>query len=159
VKKPNFARELYNVENEPMRSGKWLLLVVVALGCGTSSPTTVRPWTLELATSGGITGRGLGTIRIDSGGTAVVGDCSSNVTDLERFDALLANARPAQWRESYVPENPCCDRIEYALTADIAGRTHRTRWIDDPLPMPADLTAIGDALLRELRERPCGSPQ
>jgi hypothetical protein len=142
-----------------MRSPQWLLLLfltVLACGTSTSNPPALRPWTLELATSGGITGRGLGTIRIDSGGDAVVGQCSSNVTDLERFDALLANARPGQWRESYLPENPCCDRFEYALTVDIAGTTHRTRWIDDPLPMPNDLTAIGDALLRELRERPCG---
>lgn len=137
----------------------FILLAFVTLSCGTSTTRPLRPWTLELATSGGITGRGIGTIRIDSGGTATVGDCTSNVTDLERFDTLLANARPDQWRDSYVPENPCCDRIEYALGFDVAGTAHRTRWIDDPLPMPGDLTAIGDALLKELRERPCGAPR
>ncbi len=143
-----------------MRSPKWLaLLAVMVLACAssTSDARAVRPWVLGLTTSGGITGRGLGTIRIDSGGTVVVGQCSSKVTDLERFDALLANARPEQWRVSYLPENPCCDRFEYDLTVDIAGATRRTKWIDDPLPMPNDLTAIGDALLRELRERPCGA--
>jgi len=151
-----------------MLSRKWLLLAALFVSCSTptsptsssSSPTLQRPWKLELATSGGVTGRGMGTIRMDSDGTATVGDCTSNITDedLRRFDALLANARPATWRASYVPENPCCDRFEYALTIEAGGKTHKTAWIDDPLPMPADLTALGEALQRELRERRCGNP-
>ena len=145
-----------------MRSLKWLLLAALIVSCSSSTPSTgvQRPWKLELATSGGLTGRGFGTIRMDSDGTATVGECTSNITeeDLRRFDALLANAKPDAWRGSYVPENKCCDRFEYALTLEAGGKTSKTAWIDDPLPMPADLTAIGEALQRELRARPCGSP-
>jgi len=143
-----------------MLSHKWLLLAVLLASCGTTPPRVQRPWTLELATSGGLTGRGFGTIRMDSGGTATVGECTSNITeeDLQRFDALLASAKPDPWHESYVPENKCCDRFEYALTLEAGGKTHKTAWIDDPLPMPADLAALGEALQRELRARPCGTP-
>lgn len=148
-----------------MRSHKSLLLALLVLSCSSTTSSTTstgvqRPWKLELATSGGLTGRGFGTIRMDSDGTAAVGECTSNITDedLQRFDALLAHAKPDQWKQSYVPENKCCDRFEYALTLEAGGKTRKTAWIDDPLPMPGDLTAIGEALQRELRARPCGSP-
>lgn len=142
-----------------MLSRKWLLLAVLVVSCSSTSTGVQRPWKLDLATSGGLTGRGMGTIRMDSDGTATVGECTSNITDedLQRFDALLANAKPETWRESYVPENKCCDRFEYALTLETGAKTYKTTWIDDPLPMPADLAALGAALQRELRERRCGN--
>lgn len=138
-----------------MRSRMVSLFLLLTLASCTTTTEVQRPWTLELATTGGIAGRGVGTIRIDSEGTATVGECVSNVPDLERFESLLAGAHA--WRESYVPENRCCDRIEYTLTLQMGGKTHRTVWIDDPLPLPNDLSAMRDALIHELRERPCGS--
>jgi hypothetical protein len=66
---------------------------------------------------------------------------------MTRFRTLLTNARPEGWKESYVPEESCCDRFEYQLTLDEAGTKHTVKWIDDPLPMPGDLQALADAMV------------
>ena len=127
------------------------LLLLVA--CAASQSTAVKPWRIDVTTSGGITGRGNGGWGIDSDGkisvTTIGGrTCTFDATpaERERFDAILANARPNSWKDSYVPEDNCCDRIEYRLTVVRAGEERKIVWIDDPLPMPKDLQAIADAL-------------
>ncbi len=114
----------------------------------------MTPWRVEIATSGGIAGKGLGKFAIASDGTVSVTtmtgrSCSYRATEdeLARFDELLAAATPEKWRDSYAPENRCCDRIEYMLTFDEADQKFATEWIDDPLPMPEDLVAISDAVV------------
>jgi hypothetical protein len=67
--------------------------------------------------------------------------------ELSRFAALVENARPDRWASSYVPENPCCDRIEYTMTVERGGATRMVKWVDDPAPMPTDLQAIVDAMV------------
>jgi len=132
---------------------------VAALGvaltmCAASHSKPQTPWRVEIATSGGIAGRGMGTFAIASDGTVSVKTmtgttCSNRATDDEiaRIEELLAAARPEQWSASYAPENRCCDRFEYTLTIEEADRKTTTEWIDDPLPMPADLTALADAIV------------
>ncbi|HYK00223.1 MAG TPA: hypothetical protein VE974_00605 [Thermoanaerobaculia bacterium] len=127
------------------------LLMMSCTTAQTSAPAT--PWRMGITTSGGITGRGNGSWAINSDGkveiTAFGGrSCTFDATaeELTRFTNLLAKARRDQWKESYAPEDRCCDRIEYILTIDEAGSQRTVEWIDDPLPMPADLTAIVNAM-------------
>ena len=144
-----------------MRSRFALLILLVLFGC---AATVRRPWKVEITTSGGFTGRGNGGIAVDSTGAIQVTSfggarCAFTMTadELKRFEALLAQANPEKWKESYAPENKCCDRIEYVLTLTIAEKKYTTNWIDSPLPMPKDLVALTDALRRMKQERPCNA--
>lgn len=137
-----------------MKLSGLLLIMSLLNSCAAAHSTPPKPWRLEIATSGGITGRGNGTYSIHSDGavsaTFINGrSCTfqASAADLKKIEALLADAKPSQWKAAYIPENPCCDRIEYALTLDEAGTVTKTRWIDDPPPMPKDLTAIGEAII------------
>lgn len=156
----NFAYKLYNVENATMRSRITLLFLLVLFGC--AAAPVKRPWKLELVTSGGFAGKGSGAITIESSGathvkTANGKACEVKATadELKRYESLLAAAQPEKWKPSYAPENRCCDRIEYDLTLTSAEKTYKTEWISAPLPMPKDLSAIGDALVATLREHAC----
>src|SRR6185436_11102782 len=62
----DFACELYNVENATVRSRFTILALLILFGC--AAAPVPRPWKLDLATSGGFTGRGSGSISIDSAG-------------------------------------------------------------------------------------------
>ena len=145
-----------------MRSRFALITLMILFGCAL---TPRRPWKLELTTSGGFTGRGNGAIAIGSDGALVVrapgggAECSFTATadELKRFESLIANARPEKWRDTYAPENKCCDRIEYVLTLTIAKKTYTTNWIDAPLPMPKDLSALAAALQQSKQEHPCSA--
>jgi hypothetical protein len=131
-----------------------LLTLAVLASCAASGPRPAEPWRVEVATSGGIAGRGMGTYAVSSDGKADVTltngrSCSFALTadELRRTADVLRGARPAEWKASYVPENSCCDRFEYDLTLDEAGAVTKTKWIDDPLPRPADLEALADAIV------------
>ncbi len=127
------------------------LLTLLGTGCAASQTAPQRPWRIEVTTSGGITGRGAGDYSIASDGKATAklfdGRTCTFDAPVDRIEALLADARPGEWKESYVPENDCCDRISYRLVYDEAGRMTATSWIDDPLPMPADLIALSGAII------------
>jgi hypothetical protein len=75
--------------------------------------------------------------------------CTYRATEEEmvRFRELLTNARPETWNASYIPQESCCDRFEYELTLDEAGKKRTVKWIDDPAPMPADLAALTNAMV------------
>lgn len=156
----NFACKLYNVENDPMRSRFALIFLLVVFGC--AATTVKRPWKLELVTSGGFTGQGSGSITIDSAGAIHVktpfrGECDARATaeELVRYETLLTEARPNKWRESYMPKNRCCDRVDFHLTLTIVGQSWKTSWMP-PEPMPKDLAAIGDELVKTMQARACG---
>lgn len=127
------------------------LLLIVLTGCTATYATPKKPWRVEVKTSGGLAGRGTGDYAIDSEGNVTArlfnGQSCSFKIDPKAIETLLAKARPGEWKASYVPENPCCDRIEYVLTYDQAGDVVTTKWIDDPLPMPADLVALSQAIV------------
>ena len=145
-----------------MRTSRSLLLAILLGAC--ASPTQpADTWRIELTSTGGITARGAGTYEIDSAGaigvTTMAGQrCSYTAAadELARFGQLVAAARPRAWRESYIPANPCCDRIEWTLKLTEDGSSYTTKWIDDPLPMPDDLTALADAV-RGLSAKGCGN--
>jgi hypothetical protein len=127
------------------------LLMISCTNAHTSTPAT--PWRMGITSSGGITGRGNGGWAIDSDGKIEITSfggksCTFEATAEERarFSSLLANARTDTWKASYAPEDRCCDRIEYILTIDQSGGQRKVEWIDDPLPMPADLSAIVNAM-------------
>lgn len=133
-----------------------LMMMVSVVACAASSrPAPAEPWQLAVTSSGGFAGRGAGSYSIASDGAVAVTTmtkttCHFEATDEDRsrFRTLLANARPEAWKESYIPENSCCDRFEYELVVTEAGKTTRTvKWIDDPEKMPADLAAITAALV------------
>jgi hypothetical protein len=150
-----FAREIYNVENGAMLSVRGCIadLAVTLTMCAASHSRPMTPWRVEIATSGGLAGRGVGTFAIASDGTVSVRtmtgkSCSYRATEeeIQRFEELLTAATPEKWSASYAPENRCCDRIEYTLTFDEADRRFTTEWIDGPLPMPEDLVALSAAI-------------
>jgi hypothetical protein len=130
-----------------------LAMILLMTSCAASQSHS-GPWKIELTTSGGFAGKGAGNYTVDSDGklslTTMGGrTCAFELTagELARLDKAVDQARPDAWKESYAPENRCCDRIEYKLTLDRAGVERSTEWIDDPLPMPKDLQAIADAIV------------
>lgn len=137
-----------------MKLSRIFLVGMIVAACAAARSRPERPWRIEVSTSGGITGDGIGTFAIDSGGKIAIRqmngtECAFEAAkeELDRIETLLGQARTERWRESYVPENSCCDRIEYALTVDEAGEVAKTRWIDAPPPMPQDLAALADAIV------------
>lgn len=137
-----------------MKLSDLLLSLALVASCAASGTRPAEPWHVEVATSGGLAGRGMGTYAVGSDGkaSATMADgrnCSFALTDdeLRRIAETLRRTRPAAWRSSYVPEDPCCDRFGYELTLEEAGQIAKTKWIDDPLPMPEDLQALADAIV------------
>lgn len=133
----------------PVKLSAFFLLLLTA--CTASHATPKKPWRVEVTTTGGIHGRGTGDYAIDSDGKVTArlfdGRPCTFTTSPDPIEALLAKARPGEWKESYVPENACCDRYEYTLAYDEAGAKTTTKWIDDPLPMPDDLVALSQAMV------------
>jgi hypothetical protein len=134
-----------------MLSFRAIFLMVLATACA-AAPRPVRPWHLELTSSGGIAGRGTGNYVLDSSGALTVTtmtrqQCTYTLTnaELQRIEKLLAAARIEAWKESYVPENSCCDRIQWDLAVDRAGAKRSTKWLEEP-PLPKDLVALVHAI-------------
>lgn len=128
------------------------IVVLILTACAASRPE--EPWRVEVRTVGGFSGHGIGSYAIDSDGNISVEQpngkaCSYRATsdELRQIRRLLGDARPREWKPSYNPKNTCCDRIHYALFIDEASVVTRTQWIDAPLPMPADLVALTDAIV------------
>src|SRR6185295_17481984 len=135
--KPEFQGILsaifYNTESAVKLSGFVMMMSILA-SCTAARSAPPKPWRLEVATSGGITGRGNGTYAINSDGKVSASflngtSCSfqASADDLKRIESLLAAATPGNWKAQYLPENTCCDRIEYALTLDEAGTVTKTK--------------------------------
>ncbi|HEX8617043.1 MAG TPA: hypothetical protein VF911_05590 [Thermoanaerobaculia bacterium] len=129
------------------------VLLLMSCAASQNSQPPAGPWSVQVTTSGGITGRGNGSWAIASDGKVAVTSmsgksCAFDATAEQRarFGSLLANARPDTWSASYAPENRCCDRIEYTMTIEESGKQRKVEWIDDPLPMPRDLSAIVNAV-------------
>jgi hypothetical protein len=146
--------DFYNRESA-MKLSRILLSVVVLTACAAARSTPQRPWRIEVATSGGIAGHGVGTFAVDSDGVVRVQkprtdkECTWTLGEEELGDleVLLGTAMARSWSNSYVPKNSCCDRIHYSLSVDEAGDVRTTQWIDAPLPMPEDLRALTNAIV------------
>jgi hypothetical protein len=150
-KPPVFAREIYNMENAVKLS---ILGMVLVMSCAAAQSKPEGPWRIEVKTEGGIAGKGVGTYAVSSDGAVSVVSmagmkCSYRATEeeLQRIGPLVAAAHPETWKDSYAPEDRCCDRIQYTMTVDRAGVVKTTEWIDDPLPMPKDLRDLSAAMM------------
>src|SRR5690349_133997 len=135
------AWKIYNRENAVKLSAVLLALVAFTSCAASQSSAPKTPWKISLETSGGMAGRGNGSISINSDGAIEVTmtmrkSCSFTATadELQRVRELLAAAKPSTWKASYAPENRCCDRFQYDFTVDEAGTVTKTEWIDDPQP-------------------------
>ena len=136
-----------------MKLSRILLPLAMVAACA-AARTPEKPWRIEVSTSGGLTGRGIGAFAVDSGGNVEVrrldGKACSYILEtreLLRIEELLAEASPHRWRDSYLPENTCCDRIISTMTIDENGDVVTTRWIDGPPPSPKDLEALANAIV------------
>lgn len=161
-------RFFYNAENAMKLS--IIAAMMLAMSCAASSRTQpIEPWSVAVTSSGGLAGKGAGSYTINSAGEITVTNLAGKVCriaaseeDMTRFKTLLTNVRPNAWSASYIPKESCCDRFEYQLTLDEAGTKHAVKWIDDPMPMPADLAALTDAMVggaQSLRVQYLGSCQ
>lgn len=131
-----------------------LLALLVLSACAAAPAALKSPWSVEVETSGGLAGRGLGSFTVHSDGMVDVvktdsTKCHFQLTpaELAHIESLLAATKRSEWKSSYAPENQCCDRISYVLTVDEAGSKTQTSWITEPLPMPQDLVALANAIV------------
>ena len=143
------ACRIYNVENARTLS----LLIVLLAACAASPPPEPQPWRVEVTSSGGIAGKGAGSMVADSEGTVTVTTIARKTcpgrlseTELRRLADAIAKAKPEEWQPLH-PEDICCDRIEWSLALEIGGKTHTFTWIDDPkLALPPDLRTLTQVL-------------
>lgn len=145
------------------------LLLALALAAPPSA------WKVEVATQGGLSGRGSGAVQASSSGDAQLVTPGGqrclvrlSAAELSRLDAAVKRARPARWRARYyLPDNPtgCCDQVATTMALsrlESGGRGERhavTGWYDESRSRaPRDALALHDAALEILLGRPaCGS--
>ena len=121
---------------------------------GESAAWNDSPWTVTIETSGGITGRGLGSARVTSAGQVSATDMSRACEDAASPDRIaairsaIARSEPERWNEAYLdPQNPHgnADMIEYVLTVSSGDRKHTTRWYDGTRgAVPTSIQALSD---------------
>jgi hypothetical protein len=99
---------------------------------------------IELITSGGVTGRGLGTVKIDGANAVIDGTVTAELTDAER--ARLT--RLPILRTTRAPRRTA-DAVVYTLVVD----GHRWTWND--AAAPPDFASWARTLLA-IRERVIG---
>ncbi|MGA7614967.1 MAG: hypothetical protein WBX15_07280 [Thermoanaerobaculia bacterium] len=115
----------------------------------------LESWSLKVDTAGGITGRGIGGIVIQSNGAATTTDPACTGTpskdQLENLAQTIRYANPASWRPSYVREqNPkgYADQIEYTVTLTTQPKgqpasTHSAKWYDEnEMQIPGELRTL-----------------
>jgi hypothetical protein len=136
------------------------VLLAIAMLAGTSPP-----WRVELATAGGITGRGSGSIDVSSDGhaTRVTGrgaHCDVQFTRgaLARLASAVRDAHLERWRP--VPPGGASqpDRVRITLTASRGGRRGKISWREEDLErVPQDARAVADAASELARAARCAS--
>jgi hypothetical protein len=106
-----------------------------------------------VTSGGGLAGHGMGSYSIGSDGIVSVTNMAGKTCtftarpeEVARVGKLVGVAEATRWREAYLPEDTCCDRIEWTLSFEEGARTVATKWLDRQGPLPADLTALADAL-------------
>jgi hypothetical protein len=135
-----------------------LALLLILMGCGTSSSpqatgeaTVNEGWKLEVATEGGLAGRGLGSVVIEPPAVDARDfnrGCKGSLDEREAhtLGSAVAAARPSEWKREYVrPENPhgYADMIRYTLTLTRGSESHSTSWYEETRPkLPADAAAL-----------------
>ncbi len=116
-------------------------------------------WKLEVATSGGFSGKGIGGIALGSDGQVSASSetraCPGKLLpeEVTMIERLVRKASPGRWRKSYTrPGNPrgYADQFQYTFKLSIdrgaGSRTYETYWYDETGDrLPADL----DKLVKE----------
>jgi len=139
-----------------------LAFFLMLLGCdSTTAPraaTTAEPamrgdWRVEVATEGGITGKGLGSVDITPPSVSArdfARSCNGTLDDHEqaRLASAAGTAKPAGWKSEYVrPENPhgYADQIRYTLTLTRGQEKHSTSWYEETrAQLPPDAASLYD---------------
>jgi hypothetical protein len=152
------------------------LLMMALIGCSSADASKSSSeekkmeqasWRVEVATEGGLAGRGLGSIQIASSGDATAADlarsCSARLdgAEVSSLAALVEKTRPSAWPEVAArPESPRgeFDQVRYTLTLSTtndsgAETVSHTSWFDQSLERePDDVRQLAKALWDE-RER------
>jgi hypothetical protein len=144
----------------------WLL--TVSVGLASQGTPTASGWRVELRSSGGLTGRGVGGVAVNSDGAVAVirqtmaggqgwePTCTVRVPErIRRVVDALAVTRPDTWRERYpAPGSPgCCDGFQWDLdvirtTVGQSPVRQHTSWTSDGSPsVPADVEKLRAALV------------
>lgn len=156
-----------------MESAMWTRAGVVALSlltlgvglAGQGAPAAAG-WRVELRSSGGITGRGVGGVTVNADGTVAVirqivargqePTCTVRVPErVARVGDALAATRPDAWRERYPASGTpaCCDGFQWDLdvtrtTAGAAAIRQHTSWTSDgDAKVPADVERLRAAVV------------
>jgi hypothetical protein len=135
-----------------------LLISLLALSCNTAA--VQQRIELSLTTSGGFSGRGLGSVAVhgnDLTAKTIGGaECARQLDaqEQQQLATAVASARAETWKEDYTPSsNPHgnADQIHYTLTLD--GRS--VRWTDEATPaLPPALSEL-QRLASSLRNDAC----
>jgi hypothetical protein len=143
------------------------LAASIALTSQTAPETPA--WRVELRSSGGFTGRGMGGIVVQADGSVsftrfgVVGTqkdwetiCTVQLPDQVKpvADALSAS-QGETWRDRYLPPGSpdgCCDQLQWDLEVTRTAKggeatTQRTSWIGDAAALPENLARLRVALM------------
>jgi hypothetical protein len=132
-------------------------------------PAGASAFVIDLDTSGGFTGRGLGGVTIDSegnvrgsglGGTnRQSSTCRTQLAAEDLQSLRLAVTRVQPWPETFAPagDDGCCDRHRWILRfeqrlANGQVRTAKTMWYDaNESRLPDEVTVMRDIAMRALK--------
>ncbi len=121
-----------------------------------------HPWRVEVATPGGLSGRGAGGVKIRSSGDVEVVTPSGKRCGVKLERAAVAKveraverARPERWRPRYfLPDNPtgCCDQVSTTLAVVRSERGVErqtvTGWYDESRQVvPRDAVRVYEAAI------------
>ena len=112
-----------------------MTLSVLLLACNTAR-TVNEPWHIEITSSGGFTGRGVGTVNFDSDHAPAA---------LRR---AVAESKPQHWESEYTHKDAphgYPDEVHYTLTLTAGDHRYVTSW-HETAPLPRDLDAIREAV-------------
>jgi hypothetical protein len=134
----------------------WLIVIGLAACAPTTAPATPSGLLVEYHISGGIAGLsqtwliyGDGRVEHNGSGTGQARQLSP-----DQITALVAAIRATNFmalKESYVPQNQCCDRFLYVMTVTLDGQTKTVRTLDaapDEPPALTQLLGVINILLR-----------
>jgi hypothetical protein len=153
----------------PLSTIAGTVLVTASVALVLQAESSAPEWRVELRSSGGFTGRGMGGVAVETDGTVavmqfgVVGSqkgwqtsCSMRMPEkIEPVAEALRAAQPDTWRERYLPPgNPdgCCDLIQWDLEIswNVVGKPPdraRTSWVGDVKELPEDVSRLRAALM------------
>lgn len=118
-------------------------------------------WRIEIETSGGFSGKGVGGVSVSSDRQVSASSearraCKSDASseEIKAIEKLISQTKPRQWRKSYArPGNPrgYADQFLYTLKMSITktggAQSYETSWYDETRDtLPHDL----DSLVKEL---------